>query len=98
MLLDVDEFVPYVGDVALEAEALARELGVFVAPYRSEPVRTSEHLQLCQTFAPALLCAEELEQELRVVRLRIRRFEIGDGEAPARLGWVPGCSSACASD
>lgn len=62
VLLDADEFAPYDGDVALQAEALARALGVFIAPYRSDPARVLEHPQLCQTFAPASLCSEEVEQ------------------------------------
>lgn len=62
VLLDADEVVPYDGDVALQAEALARALGVFIAPYRSDPARVPEHLQLCQTFAPASLGSEEIQQ------------------------------------
>jgi hypothetical protein len=62
MLLDAEEFVPYDGDVALQTEVLARELGVFIAPYRSDRARMPGHVQLCQTFAPASLSADQVEQ------------------------------------
>ncbi len=62
--LSADEFVPYNGEVALAAEALAHDLGVFIALYRAQPrARIARDHQLCQfCMATPSLCPATVRQ------------------------------------
>ncbi|MDP9149779.1 MAG: hypothetical protein M3O36_07575 [Myxococcota bacterium] len=60
-VLDPREFLPYEGNVASDAEALAEKLGVFIAVYQClRPIGTTA-VHLCQTYHTALLDADDVK-------------------------------------
>ncbi|HXN33243.1 MAG TPA: hypothetical protein VN894_15330, partial [Polyangiaceae bacterium] len=60
-VLDPREFLPYEGEVASDAEAIAETLGVFIAVYQSlRPIETIA-VHLCQTYRTAILDAHDVK-------------------------------------
>ncbi len=59
--LDPREFVPYVGEAATEADALADRLRVFIATYASRRPTGGLFRHLCRTFAAAPLATSAVD-------------------------------------